>query len=76
MLTTRLLLKNTVYLQNHVSCSFTVDTSCIWPQMRPWLVILDDRLLNRHEIFSCPVGLSISWTHFDQFLPIWASDFF
>ena len=28
--------KNAVYLQNHVTCPFTVDTSCIRPQMRPW----------------------------------------
>ena len=36
VLATNLLLKNTVYLQNNFSCPFTVDTSCIWPQMRPW----------------------------------------
>ena len=31
-----LLLKNTVYLQNYFSWPFVVDTSYIWPQMRPW----------------------------------------
>ena len=31
-----LLLKNAVHLRIYVSCSFPVDTSCIWPQMRPW----------------------------------------
>ena len=36
VLTTCLLLQNAVYLQNHGNCPFTVDTSCIWPQMRPW----------------------------------------
>ena len=30
------LLKHAVYLQNYVSWPFPVDTSCIWPQMRPW----------------------------------------
>ena len=35
-LITRLLLKNAVCLQNHVGCPFPLDTSCIWPQMRPW----------------------------------------
>ena len=30
------LLKNAVYLQNYVSWPLLVDTSCIWPQMRPW----------------------------------------
>ena len=34
--TTYLLLKNAVYLPNHASCPFTVDTSCIWLQMCPW----------------------------------------
>ena len=36
MLTSCLLLKNAVYLQNYVSWPFPVDTSCIWPQIRPW----------------------------------------
>ena len=36
VLTTCLLLKNAVYLLNYVSWPFQVDTSCIWPQMRPW----------------------------------------
>ena len=31
-----LIIKKAVYLQNHVSCAFTLDTSCIWPQMCPW----------------------------------------
>ena len=31
-----LLVKNAVYLQNYVSWPFPVETSCIWPQMRPW----------------------------------------
>ena len=31
-----LLLKNVVYLQNYISWPFPVDTSCMWPQMRPW----------------------------------------
>ena len=39
VLTRRLLLKNAVYLQNHGSCPFPVDTSCIWPQMRPWSIL-------------------------------------
>ena len=30
------ILKNAVHLQNHVSCPFPVDITCIWPQMRPW----------------------------------------
>ena len=30
------IVKNAVYLQNHVSCPFPVDTSCILPQMHPW----------------------------------------
>ena len=30
------IVKNAVYLQNHVSCPVPMDTSCIWPQMRPW----------------------------------------
>ena len=34
--TTCLLLKDAVYLRSYVSCPFPVDTSCIWPQMRPW----------------------------------------
>ena len=33
-LITRLILKNAV--QNHDSCPFMVDMSCIWSQMRPW----------------------------------------
>ena len=32
-LTTCLLLKNAVCLQNFVSCSLPVDTSCIWSQI-------------------------------------------
>ena len=39
VLTIRLVLKNAVYLQNHGSCPFLVDTSCIWPQMRPWSIL-------------------------------------
>ena len=39
MLTTCLLLKKAVYLQNHGSCPFLVDTSCIWPQMDPWSIL-------------------------------------
>ena len=27
---------NAVYLQNRVSCPFSVAKSCIWPLMRPW----------------------------------------
>ena len=29
------ILKKTFYLQSHVTCSFPVDTSCIWPQRCP-----------------------------------------
>ena len=36
VLSTCLLLKNAVYRLNYVSWPFPVDTSCIWPQMRPW----------------------------------------
>ena len=36
VLSTCLLLKNAVYFQIYVSWPFPVDTSCIWPQMRPW----------------------------------------
>ena len=39
VLTTRLLLKNAVHLQTHGSCLFLVDTSRIWPQMRPWSIL-------------------------------------
>ena len=28
--------KNAVYLRNYIILPFSVDTSCIWPQMRPW----------------------------------------
>ena len=31
-----LIVENAVYLLNYVSWPFPVDTSCIWPQMRPW----------------------------------------
>ena len=31
-----LLTKNAVYLLNFVSWPLSVDTSCIWPQIRPW----------------------------------------
>ena len=31
-----LLTKNAVYLLNYVSWPLSVDTSSIWPQMRPW----------------------------------------
>ena len=31
-----LIIENAVYLLNYVSWLFPVDTSCIWPQMRPW----------------------------------------
>ena len=31
-----LIIENAVYLLNYVSWPFPVDTSCIWPQMRPW----------------------------------------
>ena len=39
VLTAHLLLKNAVYLQNHGSCPFLLDTSCIWLQMRPWSIL-------------------------------------
>ena len=31
-----LIIEKAVYLLNYVSWPFQVDTSCIWPQMRPW----------------------------------------
>ena len=31
-----LIIENAVYFLNYVSWPFPVDTSCIWPQMRPW----------------------------------------
>ena len=40
VLSTHLLLKNAVYLQNHVTCPFPVDKSCMWPQMCSYLCIL------------------------------------
>ena len=36
MLSACLLTKNAVYLLHYVSWPLSVDTSCIWPQMRPW----------------------------------------
>ena len=36
VLTTHLLMKNAVYLQNYANCPFPVDTSFIRRQMRPW----------------------------------------
>ena len=37
-------LKSAVYLQNRVSCPFPVDTSCIWPQMRPQSSVLSENM--------------------------------
>ena len=31
-----LIIENAVYLLNYVSWPIPVDTSCVWPQMRPW----------------------------------------
>ena len=59
VLITRLLLKNAVFLQNYVSWPFPMDTSCIWPQMRPWSS-LD---IVKMQIFKGPIFMvfSKSW---------------